>query len=397
MNHNDKLSLIRWRLILGVQSPEMGFPLKGGGDGQPGDDKSDDDGGGDLWQKRDRVLGFLYDREYNDGRNTRRQKERNANLGDSAMSVPDWLNSVTELFPRTVCERLEKDAIERYQIEEFLNDPQILARTKPSPALLRSIMRTKNLMNQEVLLIARDMVRKIVRDMLEKLAEQILQPFSGARNRSRRSLIRISQNFDAAYTIKRNLKHYSVERKQIVIEKPYFYSRLATRINRWKIIIVVDQSGSMVDSVIHSAVTASIFHSLPFTTTHLIAFDTNVVDLTSESIDPVETLMKVQLGGGTDIGQAMSYARNLVEDPANTIVILISDFFEGPPPNHLLSVCHKLVESRVKVLGLAALDYDCTPNYNRALAAKLVRIGVEIGAMTPGELADWVAQKVGLK
>jgi len=105
----------------------------------------------------------------------------------------------------------------------------------------------------------------------------------------------------------------------------------------------------------------------------------------------------VQLGGGTDIGKAMIYARDLVEDPARTIIILVTDFFEGGPPKTLLSVCHKLVESRVKVLGLAALDYDCTPNYNRDLAAKMVRLGVEVGAMTPGELAEWVALKVGLK
>ena len=381
---DDKLAEIRWRLILGIQQ-EPGSPASGGVLEET------------EWQKRERVLGFLYDREYGTSRNTRVGQPRSADLSDSVLNVPEWLNSVSELFPQSVCERIERDAIERYQIEDFLQDASVLARSKPSESLLRSILRTKNLMNQEVLLVAKELVRKVVRDLLEKMAEKVMQPFSGVRNRNRRSLIRISQNFDAAYTIRRNLKHYDVKRRQIIIEKPYFFSRTAVRVNRWKIIIVVDQSGSMVDSVIHSAVTASIFHGLPFITTHLVAFDTNVVDLTSESIDPVETLMKVQLGGGTDIGKAMMYARTLVEDPANTIIVLITDFFEGGSEKQFLSVCHKLLESQVKVLGLAALDQNSFPNYNHDLAAKLVQLGGEVGAMTPGELASWVAQKVGLK
>ena len=252
-------------------------------------------------------------------------------------------------------------------------------------------------MNQEVLKVARDMVRKVVKDLMESLSEQIRQPFSGSRDRRRRSLLRISQNFDPSYTIRHNLKHYNAERKQLVIEKPFFFSRIANRINKWRIIIAVDQSGSMLDSIIFSAITASVFHALPFIDTHLFVFDTNIADLTAVSIDPVETLMKVQMGGGTDIGKAMRYAQELVTEPDRTIVILITDFFEGAPESHLLSTCHKLLESRVKVLGLAALDRDCKPNYNRSLAAKLVKMGAEVGAMTPGELAAWVAEKIAVK
>jgi Mg-chelatase subunit ChlD len=232
---------------------------------------------------------------------------------------------------------------------------------------------------------------------MEKLANEIKQPFCGTKDKNKRSLIKISQNFNPKETIRRNLKHFNRDKNRLIIEKPYFFSRKTQRINQWQIIIVVDQSGSMVDSVIHSAVTASVFHSLPFMKTHLVVFDTNIVDLTSESLDPVETLMKVQMGGGTAIGNAMKYAQQLIETPERSIVILITDFYEGGPESYLLSICHKMISDRVKILGLAALDYDCKPNYNRALAAKMVRLGAEVGALTPGELANWVAQKVGLK
>ncbi len=382
----------RWRLILGIRKERD----KSG----PGKRQNQDDSA-DAWSRREEMLAYLYDREYAGNRNTRgsggKSAERSANLGDTQFNVPDWINSIQELFPQKACERMERDALERYEIAEFLHDPTFLAKAKPSQTLLKSILKTKNLMNQEVLAIAKEMVRKVVREMMERMAEEVRQPFCGVRDRNKRSLVKVAQNFDAKETIRRNLKNFDLTNNKLVIEKPYFFSRKTQRINQWQIIIVVDQSGSMVNSVIHSAVTASVFHSLPFIKTNLIVFDTNVVDLTSETIDPVETLMKVQLGGGTDIGKAMNYALQLIETPDRTIVILISDFFEGGSEAGLLSICHKMISSRVKLLGLAALDYDCKPSYNRSLAARIVRLGGEVGAMTPGELSNWVAQKMGLK
>src|SRR5205823_3267177 len=128
--------------------------------------------------------------------------------------------------------------------------------------------------------------------------------------------------------------------------------------------------------------------------THLCLFDTAVVDVTADCTDPVETLLKVQLGGGTDIGHALSYAASLVDNPRRTIVVLITDFFEGAPVQRLLSVARSLLESGVTLLGLAALDDRAEPAYDRALAERLVALGAHVAAMTPGELADWVAEKV---
>ncbi|MGF1491883.1 MAG: VWA domain-containing protein [Microcoleaceae cyanobacterium] len=229
---------------------------------------------------------------------------------------------------------------------------------------------------------------------MKKLSRPVQSPFFGAAHRQQRSFLKVAKNFDVETTIRRNLKHYNPEQQKLYIQTPYFYSRIRRQVDRWQIIILVDQSGSMVDSVIHASVTAAIFFGLKSIRTHLCLFDTAVVDVTADCQDPVETMMQVQLGGGTDIGQALAYAAELVEYPQRTIVILITDFYEGGPLHRLLSVTQQLTESGVNLLGLAALDQQAQPCYDREVAARMVALGAEVAAMTPGELAEWVAQKV---
>ncbi len=345
------------------------------------------------WQQRERLLGWLYDREYGPGRGIR-GTDRRGSLDASQMTVPEWINGVHSLFPKRTIERLEKDALDRYQIEDLVTRPEILRRAQPNLTLLKAVLRTQHLMNAEVLQAARDIIRKVVQDLIEKLSREIHAPFLGSINRRRRSYLKVAKNFDPLTTLQKNLKHFDPVLKKLVIQDPVFYSRIRRQVDKWKIIILVDQSGSMLDSVIHAAVTASIFHRLNQVKTHLIAFDTQIVDLTDAVDDPVETLMKVQLGGGTDICNAVLFATTFVEDPRRTIVILISDFYEGGPPEHLLAACKSLVDGGTHLLGLAALDRDANPNYDRAMAAHLVNLGAHVGAMTPGELAAWIAEKV---
>lgn len=291
-------------------------------------------------------------------------------------------------------ERLEKDALERYQLNEIVTNPEILGRAQPSMTLLKAVLHTKHLMNQEVLQMARTLVRKVVEQLLEKLARPLQSCFLGAVDRRRRSHLKIAKNFDADTTIRRNLAHYDLASKRLFIQKPYFHSRVRRHVDRWQLIVLVDESGSMAASVIYSAVTASIFFGIKALRTHLCLFDTEVVDVTEHCSDPVETIMKVQLGGGTDIGHALDYAARLVDNPRRTIVMLITDFFEGGPVDRLLGLAKHLLESGVTLLGLAALDEQAVPNYDRELAARLVALGAHIGAMTPGELAEWVARIV---
>lgn len=369
---NEQQRMLRWRLVLGGADELLGAP-------------------GGEWQARDAALAFLYDREYGSGRNVR---AGSGSLDSSQLAVPDWINAVHELFPRRTIERLEKDALERYQLEEMVTNPDLLSRAQPSPVLLKAVLRTKHLMNQEVLALARQLVRKVVEDLIQRLAREIRSPFTGTVDRRRRSLLRVAKNFDARTTIRRNLSNYDPASRRLYIRQPVFFSRVRRQSDRWQLIILVDESGSMLDSVIHAAITAAIFWGIKSLRTHLVLFDTSIVDVTDHCTDPVETLMKVQLGGGTDIGQSLSYAASLVDNPRRTIVVLITDFYEGAPIQRLYSAAKQLLDSGVTLLGLAALDQEARPTYDRNVAAQLVAMGAHVAAMTPGELADWVAQKV---
>ncbi|KAF1072776.1 hypothetical protein APR50_26845 [Variovorax paradoxus] len=341
-------------------------------------------------QAADAALDWLYGR---DGDRAERG-ERSAGLGPSALSTPDWINAIHTLFPKEVIERLEQDAVERYGIDEVVTNLEVLERIEPSESLLRAVLHTKHLMNPEVLAAARKLVAEVVRRIMEKLATEVRQAFSGSRDRRRRSRMKVARNFDFKQTLAANLHRYDPQRRKLYVERPVFISRTKRHAEPWDIILLIDQSGSMVDSVIHSAVMAACLWQLPGMRTRLVAFDTAVVDLTADVSDPVELLMKVQLGGGTDIAKAVAYAQSLVANPAKTIVVLVSDFYEGGSPYELVRRVKALVEAGAKVLGLAALDAKAEPSYDREMAARLVREGAQIGAMTPGQLAGWLAEKV---
>ncbi|NZA25468.1 VWA domain-containing protein [Luteimonas sp. SJ-92] len=364
--------LMRWRLLLG----EAADPALGGLQGDA--------------LAADAALEWLYGRDPD----RVRRGERSAGLGDSQLSTPDWINDVHTLFPQEVIERLERDAVERFGIDEVVTSLEVLERIEPSESLLRAVLHTKHLMKPQVLAAARRLVAEVVRRIMEKLATEVRQAFAGSRDRRRRSLLKIARNFDFRRTLGGNLHRWDPQRRKLFVERPVFLSRTKRHTERWDIILLIDQSGSMVDSVIHSAVMAACLWNLPGMRTRLVAFDTQVVDLTADVSDPVELLMKVQLGGGTDIASAVAYAQGLVANPTRSIIVLVSDFYEGGSDYELVRRVKSLVQAGVKVLGLAALDSNASPNYDRAMAARLVREGMHVAAMTPGELAAWLAEKV---
>jgi Mg-chelatase subunit ChlD len=233
-------------------------------------------------------------------------------------------------------------------------------------------------------------VRAVVDDIVRRLKPRVLQAFSGTPNRFRRSAFRSMANFDWRATIRENLKRYDPERQALVIERLRFFSR-AKRNLPWTVVLCVDQSGSMLESVIHSAVMASILAGLPSLKLHLVLFDTSVVDLSDHAGDPVEVLMSAQLGGGTDIGRAVRYCEGLVRTPTRTIFVLVSDFFEGAPAAPLIAAVRRLAEAQVKLLGLVSLADDGAPYYDRELANRLAACGMSIAALTPDRFADWLS------
>jgi hypothetical protein len=367
-------ALMRWRLVLGESSEGAMGAAHGNA------------------AAMDAALSWLYGRK--DGDSDADTVDRHGGSGPSSLSVPEWINQIHELFPKSTIERLERDAVERYEIPDVVTNKAVLERIEPNETLLRAVLRTKHLMNPEVLTLARELVRRVVQQLLEQLRSEVQVAFAGIVDRRRRSPLKVARNFDFKSTLKRNLRRYDPETKQIVLEEPLFFSRVRRFTETWQVILIVDQSGSMVSSVIHSAVTAACLWSVPGLDPRLIVFDTEVVDLTDEVIDPVETLMKVQLGGGTDIHKAVRYGAQLVENPRRSIVVLVTDFYEGGNPHGLVHEVKMLCEQGTIVLGLAALDPDCTPAYDRNLAQRLVDVGASVGAMTPGELASFVAGAV---
>ena len=378
----------RWRLILGhygeCGSTHDGGDGDGGGDGPASPELTDTD------RQRDQTLDYLYSREYSgrqelDGRQGGREASR--------LTAPRWLSQVRELFPRATAETLQRQALERYGLDELLTDPEVLERATPSLDLVRTLISCRSLLPAAAMGAARRIIRRVVHDLEEKLAQQVCNAILGSRRRGVHGGRPNLANLDWQTTLRRNLKNYDSDYDTLVLQRLYFLQRQQRKL-RWDIIVLVDQSGSMLDSVIHSAVLAAIFTGLQTLRTRLVLFDTQVVDISDRVGDPVEVLLGVQLGGGTDIARALDYAAGRVENPRRTLVVLITDFYEGGNPKRLVATARALHESGVRLLGLAALDERAEPDYDHQMAQKLANHGMEIGAMTPDQLADWVGRAI---
>jgi Mg-chelatase subunit ChlD len=369
-------TLARWRLLLG-RFADRGL---GGALGGPGRDG---------YRRMDRVLEYLYGREYA-GRGVR-SEGRGADLSASVLTVPDWLRDVRDLFPGDTAEVIERHALDRYGMTELVTDEEVLRKLEPSYELLKAVLTFRHMMKGKVLETARQIVRKVVDDLRRRLVKEVRPILWGRLNRLRRSRLKVFRNLDWHRTIRANLKNYDRKRRRLILEALHFFSRVERHLP-WHIIMAVDCSGSMMDSVIYSAVMAGIFKGLPSLRVSLIAFDTAVVDLSDQVEDPTELLMSVQLGGGTDIGGALGYCETRVQNPQRTVVALVTDFFEGGPATRLLAAIKRLREAGARVLGLAALDANAQPAYDRQMAERCVAAGAEVAALTPQRLAEWLAK-----
>lgn len=368
-------AVARWRLILGRFAEQS---LPGGLDGH------------NAYQRMDRVLEYLYGKEYQQ-RNVRAKTAGGASLDPSQLTVPGWIREARELFPNEPLEVLTKHALQRYQMTELVTDSKVLERIEPSYDLLKAIITFRGMMKGPVLETARKVVRKVVEELSKTMAREVRQVLWGRMNRQRHTRQQSARNLDIQRTIRTNLKHFDRERQQLVIDRLFFFARNTHHLP-WHIIMAVDSSGSMADSVIHSAVMAGIFHGLPTLKVSLLTFDTSIVDLTDHVDDPMEVLMSVQLGGGTDIMRALRYCETLVQSPTRTIVILVTDFCEGNSPAGVVRGVKRLREAGVIVLGLAALDAEAQPFYDKQLAQQCADAGAEIAALTPMGLATWLSK-----
>lgn len=375
---DKELALNRWRLVLGSMS-DNSLPFSGS------------EREIQSFEDMEQLLDYLYSRAQGDDVRVDETSGRGGGLGPSQLTAVNWITKVRELFPKQTAEVLERQALDEFKMTELLTDKKVLEQMKPDMSLLKTILQLKHLMKGEVLETAKKIARTVAEELSKKLSQSTRQALTGRLDRNARSPIHSARNIDIRKTIRRNLKNYDIENETLVLKDVYFSSRVK-KYNKKTVIIAVDESGSMLDSVIYSAVMAQIISKLPFAEVKLIIFDTQVVDLSGMVEDPVEVMMSVQLGGGTDIGKALSYCESLIQSPSNTCVLCVTDLCEGGIPKILLNTAQNIMTSGAKLSFLAALDECANPAYDRNMGQRLADMGAFVSALTPDQFGDYIGR-----
>ena len=357
----------RWRLILGRERERL----------------------------RGRALraGIALDELYGAGRGEgARSRLDGAGGEDGQLGVREWLEELQDLFGQPVAEQVVARAAGRGRSQALLDlDPESVT---PSVELVQELLALRGGLPPDRLARLRRLVDRVVRDLVGELASTLRPALAGpvvARPTRRRS-----GPLDLRRTVSRSLRTVRFREDgspQLVPDRLAFRTR-ARRSLDWRVVLVVDVSGSMEVSVVYSALVAAILSGLPAVTTNFIAFSTEVLDLSDRVADPLGLLLEVTVGGGTDIARALRFARELVTVPARTLVVLVTDFEEGGPVEPLLAEVRAVAESGAWPLGLAALDDRGRPRYSRAVAEEVAAAGMPVAALSPLELARWIGEQI---
>jgi Mg-chelatase subunit ChlD len=355
--------LRRWRLILGGQQADgIGISLDGAS------------------AAMDKAMGALY------------ESERSAGLGASSPSVPRWLGDIRQYFPKSVVQVMQRDALKRLNLHQMLTEPEMLEAVEPDVHLVATLLSLRGILPAKTKATARHVVQRVVEELMRKLEQPVKQAIAGALNRAARNRRPRHNEIDWPRTIKANLKHYQPEYRTIIPETRIGFGRKRSSLR--DVILCVDQSGSMATSVVYSGIFGAVMASIPAVRTKLVVFDSSVVDLTDALDDPVEVLFSTQLGGGTDINRALGYCQGLIQQPSDTIFVLISDLFEGGVERELLQRTASLIASGVQVIVLLALSDEGRPSFDQELAAKLAALGAPAFACTPEMFPDLMAAAI---
>ena len=335
-----KEQLTRWRLILGQESEKRLSGMGGGGLSQEQD-------------LMDQALASIYNRTELGGFGGQNNAGRGAGKGPSNPQISRWLGDVRTLFDKELVTVIQNDAVTRCGLKQLLFEPELLENMEPDLGLASTILTLKDQIPKRSKESVRAFIKKIVEEINKLLEQDIRRAVTAAVNKRKHSPIPSASAMDFKMTINRNLKHYNPDLKTIVPEHFYFFDRTSTTAaNKWTIILDIDQSGSMGESVIYSSIISCILASMASIKTRIVAFDTNIVDLTEKSDDPVDLLFGFQLGGGTDINKSIAYCEQFIENPAKTLFFLISDLDEGGNRAGLLRRISDMKESGVTVISL---------------------------------------------
>ncbi len=365
MTVDSKERLERWRLLLGGHEADgIGLSLTG------------------RTLAMDRAMAALYDGP----------AERGAGLGASAPNAARWLGDIREYFPSSVVRVMQKDAIDRLGMHRLLLEPEMMSAAEPDLNLVTTLMALSGVIPQRAKATARQVVQRVVQDLQRRLAAPMRQAVIGALRRSTRNMRPRHNEIDWNRTLRANLKHYQPDYGVIVPETRIGYGRARNALKT--IVVCIDQSGSMGQSVVYSGIFGAVLASIPALRTHVVAFDTSVADLTERMSDPVDVLMGIQLGGGTDINRALAYCQTLITRPADTILVLITDLFEGGDREEMLKRAAAIAGSGVQVVTLLALADSGAPSFDERNAAALAGMGIPSFACTPDRFPDLMAAAI---
>ncbi len=360
----DSERLRRWRLMLGGGEAEgTGISLS------------------DMDMRMDAVLTALYD------------SDRSGGLGSSSPNVARWLGDIRTYFPLTTAQVMQKDALERLDLKQLLAEPEFLEHVTPDVHLAATLLSLKNIMPGTTRDTARLVIRQVVTELEKRLAEPLRQAVRGSLDRASRTTRPRHHEIDWNRTIRANLKHYQPDYGTIIPERRIGYARRRGAALR-HVVLCVDQSGSMATSVVYAGIFGAVLASLRTISTRVVVFDTSVVDLSAQLDDPVDLLFGTQLGGGTDINRALAYCQSQIEHPNDTILVLISDLYEGGQRGEMLRRAKALVDSGVQLMALLALSDNGAPSYNHSIAASLAGLGVPSFACTPDQFPDLMAAAI---
>lgn len=365
--------LKRWRLILGAESQE----------------RMDSMGCCGLSEEEllmDSALSQIYG-----GSNGSEGGGKGAGKGKSSPNLSRWLGDLRSLFSPMEVRVIQNDAINRCGLKQLLFEPEMLDTLEPDISTASLLLTLKDQIPTKAKDNARAYIAKIVEDINRRLADDVKRSVTAALNRREHSPIPSAAALDYKMTIRRNLRCYDSERKLLLPEKFYFFER-ASHLGSRTVILDIDQSGSMGESVIFSSIIGCILASMSSLKTHIVAFDTQVTDLTEKCTDPVDLLYGIQLGGGTDIEKSIAYCQGLVSQPDKTTLFLVTDLYEGGNRAGLVRRLEELKESGVNVVVLLAISDSGSPCYDSTLARKVADLDIPCFACPPEKLPELLEQ-----
>jgi hypothetical protein len=313
-------------------------------------------------------------------------KKSKGSLATSNLNVSHWLGEVRRLFPDEIASLMQQDAIDMLGIEKFLRHPEILEQTIPDLRLAATLLSLKSQIPDELKFQLNLLIEKLVKTLLANLELDINMAARQGIQKFQRKNQKKNQHIDWNRTILRSLKNYDKVLNRIIPERIYGYGSKKKVIK--DIILLIDQSGSMAESMIYSAIVGSILHRIPSLSTSLLLFDTQTVDLTDMLDNPSELLLGVQLGGGTEIAQALIYTKAKMLNPKSTLLFLISDLYDYDENNEFITHLNELKEAGADIVILPSLDDSGTADYNKDAAAVISAIGIPILVATPRSFCE---------